>query len=256
MNKSDTIDTRGYLSAEIQRYREDYRKQYASAFATCEEKSDAATARLFGTDLGYIRDSEAIHILLGIGFWCRSVSACQAALRLLECGMVPEGQILIRSAYEFLFFGAASAKDSSVFDQIAVADAQQRIKQARGMIKSSSITPKEIELLNEVIELNQTQGQGLSAYDAAAKAGLVELYDTVYRGMSLIASHGTITATDYVFEDRGEGQFGVVFGPNDKHLEFSVNLLGICLAEGIKLFDKFLPLSSDVAHAAADQPSK
>ncbi|GAB3468131.1 hypothetical protein GCM10027321_36230 [Massilia terrae] len=51
MPESDSIKNRGFLSAEIERYRKDYRIRFAHQFAVCEEKSVVATKRLFDADI-------------------------------------------------------------------------------------------------------------------------------------------------------------------------------------------------------------
>jgi hypothetical protein len=191
MNKSDTIFTRGFLSTQIAEFRQGYRQLYADLFAICEEKAETATARLFDADFSAFNDGKDRHVLLGLGFWCRCVRACQGALVLLERGMVPEAQILIRSAYEFMFVGAASVIDKSVLDQLIAKDQEERKKQANAMITDCpALTSDGIEKLREIIE-RDSEGVGVAfnAFNAAQKTGLKELYATVYRGMSLIASH-------------------------------------------------------------------
>ncbi|MYM89059.1 hypothetical protein GTP91_18010 [Rugamonas sp. FT82W] len=153
--------------------------------------------------------------------------------------MVPEAQILVRSAYEFLFFGAALIKDASLFDKLTLADQEERRKQAKGMLKSDRFSQTDKEKLNELGDM--PRGITVSAYEAAETAGYGELYETVYRGMSMIASHGTIAATNCVFQLDDETGFGVVYGPSNERLEFTAKLVELCFDEGAKVFGQFLP---------------
>jgi hypothetical protein len=237
----DTIYTRGFWSQEIDTYRTGCREKYASQFAACEEKADAATVQLFAADLTVITHSAQMHSLLALAFWCRCIRACQGALILLERGLVPEGQNLIRSAYEFLFIGAASLIDGSVEERLFATEYIERKKQAQAMLDHCiGLDDHAREALREVITNTPQVDKTITAYDAARISGFLEFYATVYRGMSLISSHGTLSGTNSVFEDVGEDRTQMVFGPSDVLLDFSLGLVDKCLAEGLDRFKAIL----------------
>jgi hypothetical protein len=246
MTMSDSIETRGFLSKEMDSVRETFRARHADLFSICEAKSDAAITSLFKANIPGAFEPDKLHIALALGLWCRCVSACQAALLLVERGMVPEAQILVRSAFEFLFFAAATAKDSAVMESLMHGDTYARYEQAKSMLKeglrAGELTLDHIESLNQII----AQGMGkkqLSVFEAADKVGLAYLHSTVYRGMSLIGSHATAASTDSVFD---ESVLGVLasFGPSDKSLPFCIGLIDKCLALGGEYFDPILESSS------------
>jgi hypothetical protein len=242
MSDADTIERRGSLSAEIEECRKNYRAAYAAKFEVCERKSDAATARLFGACIPAIFSSDKLHLAMALGLWIRCVSACQAALLLLERGMAPEAQTLIRSAFEFLFFAAATAKDPDVLESMMHGDTYAKYEQARCMlkegIKTSHLTQSEIDRLNEVIAEGVGKKQ-ISAFDAAEKVGMSYYYATVYKGMSLVGAHATAASTDAVFQEDERG-ISPVFGPSDDKLAFCIGLIDKCLEEGSKHFDPIL----------------
>jgi hypothetical protein len=241
MTKTDTIYTRGFLSAEIESYRSRFREQYSSQFDVCEEKADIATVQIFATELGWVADSEQTHVLLALAFWCRCVRTCQGSLLLLERGLIPEGQILIRSAYEFLFIGAALLRDASVEERLFATEYHERRKQAQAMLDDCpGLDDRAKDLLREVVIAAPKAGKTINAYEAAKISGYLEFYATVYRGMSLVGSHGTLSGTNSIFEDVDESRIQMVFGPSDFHLDFSIGLIDKCLAEGLERFKAVL----------------
>jgi hypothetical protein len=133
MSKRDTIKVRGFLSVEIESYRKSYRNTYADKFAICEEKSDAATQRLFNADMSVFDSTAKLHVLTSIALWMRCLSTCQAGLLLLERGMVPEALTLVRTAYEFLFYAVAGLNDTEVFESMKQGDSHARKVQAESM---------------------------------------------------------------------------------------------------------------------------
>ena len=243
MEEKDGIKNRGFLSAEIEKYRKDYRAAFAHDFAVCEEKSDAATKRLFGADLAVFDVKDKLHVIVAIAHWLRCVSACQGALLLLERGMVPEGQTLIRTAFEFLFYAVAGLKDLEVLESLIQGDSYARKVQADSMKlegkKAGELTQEQIDALAALVQEHSDGERQIDVFEAARRAGMAYLYPTVYRGMSFIAAHPTLAATEAVIEKRGAG-FGLTFGPSDTRMGFSIGLIDYCLAEGAKHFNPIL----------------
>lgn len=245
MSTTDTIKNRGFLSAEIEQYRKNYRKAYSQAFAACEEKSDAITQRLFSADMSMFNTIEHLHVILSVALWMRCTSTCQGALLMLEKGMVPEAQILIRTAFEYLFYAVAGLKDPEILQSMIAGDSHARKKQA-GCMKmegKQELTQEQIEMLAKVIMEHSEGKEQINVFNAARKAGMAYLYSTVYRGMSFVAAHATLAATDSVFEEKDNG-FDLTFGPSDKNLSFTLSLVHTCLANGAQHFDSILQPSS------------
>lgn len=247
MSNADSIKTRGFLSAEIEKYRSGYRSTHANLFAVCEEKSNSAVALLFQANLSKLEDANEPHTVAAIGLWLRCLRACQASLLLLERGLVPEAQALLRSAYEFLFYAVAALKDPKILDSMWEGDSYARKEQAESMLreglKAGVLEQEHTDKLNSLIEQLGKGKKQISAYDAASKAGMPYLYATVYRGMSLVGAHATLAATNLMFEPTGE-HVSAVFGPSDVDLPFCVGLVDKCLAEGAEHFDPILLAAS------------
>lgn len=242
MSTIDTIDSRGFLSSEIEGFRNFYKTKHARLFEVSECKSDAVVKSLFGARIEEIFGPEKLHLSLALGLWMRCVSSCQAALLLVERGMVPEAQALVRCAYEFLFFAVATAKHPEVLESMMHGDTYVRSEQARAMLKEgikySQLLQSQIDTLNAIIADGKGTKQ-LSVFEAAEKAGMSYLHATVYRGMSLTGAHATAASTDAVFQENDDG-ISAVFGPSDDGLPFCVGLIDKCLDEGAKHFDPIL----------------
>jgi hypothetical protein len=243
MEEADRIDNRGFLSAELEKYRDVYRSTHKDLFAVCEQKSDSVTTRLFQANLSKLEDANETHVVVAIGLWLRCVRSCQASLLLLERGLVPEAQALIRSAYEFLFYAVAILKDPKILDSMWEGDGYARREQAESMLREGrevgALNEEQTERLTSLIAQLEKGKKQISSYDAAKKAGMAYLYATVYRGMSFVGAHATLAATNLMFEPTGE-HVSAVFGPSDADLPFSVGLVDKCLAEGAEHFDSLL----------------
>ena len=241
MTNADSIKQRGFLSPEIENYSKEYRKRYNKLFSVCEAKSDAATKILFNADMSVFNTAENLPVVTSIALWMRCVSSCQAALILLEKGMVLEAQTLIRTAYEFLFYSIAGLGHPEVFESLKDGDKHARKIQAECMRTNgkNELNEEQIRELEELIKENSGGKRVIDAFQAARMAGLTYLYSTVYRGMSFISSHPTLASTNAFFEERGFG-FGLTFGPSEKGLEFSLGLIDTCLKHGSTVFDPLL----------------
>ncbi|MYM29295.1 hypothetical protein GTP58_13275 [Duganella sp. CY15W] len=241
MSDTDSIKRRGFLSHEIENYSKEYRERYKNVFSICEAKSDAATQILFKTDMSVFNSTESLPVVASIALWMRCISSCQAALILIEKGMIPEAQTLIRTAYEFLFYSVAGLGNPEVFESLKEGDKHARKIQAECMKANGKheLSEEQIKELEDLAKENLGGKRAIDAFQAARMAGLTYLYSTVYRGMSFISSHPTLASTNAFFEERGDG-FGLTFGPSEKGLEFSVGLIDTCLQHGSTIFDPLL----------------
>jgi hypothetical protein len=251
--KRASIATKGFLSPEIDSVRRQLRAELAASVAEAEVISDRVTACLFSADVSHY----APHETLALSFWIRCLGACQGSLLLAERGMAPESLILLRSAFEFLFFGAASLADPDVFESLAEGHDFERGKQARAMINEGAqnghLTEHQVALLREVEEEVGTPKAALSAFAAAQRAGLGYLYASAYRGLSMMASHATMGGTDSVLEEQSDGSAKAVFGPSERKVGFALGLIARCLELGE---ERFMPLLSRSAAEAGQSASK
>ncbi|WP_321810352.1 MULTISPECIES: DUF5677 domain-containing protein [unclassified Burkholderia] len=252
VNRTD-IAAKGFLSPEIESCRRQLRAELAASVAKAEAVSDRVTACLFFADVSHY----APHETLALSFWVRCLGACQGSLLLAERGMAPEALTLLRSGFEFLFFGAASLVDPSVFESLADGHDFERRKQARAMIREGSqgghLTESQIALLRQVEEEVDKPKAALDAFAAAQRAGLGYLYASAYRGLSMMASHATMAGTDSVLEEQPDGRAKAVFGPSMRNVEFAFGLIARCVELGE---ERFMPLLSRNAVQAMPDASK
>lgn len=230
------IAAKGFLSPEIESARLQLHAELATSIGEAGAISDRVTMKLFSADVS----DYAPHEILALSFWMRCIRACQGSYLLAERGMAPEALILLRSAFEFLFFGAASLADPSVFASLAEGHGHESRKQAREMIregtKGGHLTALQVERLRQVEEMVGVTKPALTAFDAAQLAQLGYLYATAYRGLSMMASHATLAGTDSVLEGQPDGDAKAVFGPSTSNVKFAFSLIATCLANGENCF--------------------
>jgi hypothetical protein len=178
----------------------------------------------------------------------RCLSACQAAVLLIERGMPADAQTLVRSATEFLFFAVALLKDPTVADGLKGKDQADKIKQAREMLKDCvlgvDLNAQQVIDLQSIVAGAQPNLLSISAYDAAQIANLKPLYQTFYRGLSLSAAHGTITSANHLFVDGQTGGVTMEFGPASKDIRWSLSLVTKLLEIGLASFSGILALQA------------
>ncbi|KER73657.1 hypothetical protein HR51_00785 [Burkholderia cepacia] len=241
MPRIDNVETRGFLSVEIESHRTEARRCHEREFADCDAWSDAAMSQL--ASLGPIGGSPAK--LFAVGFWMKCVRACQGAILLAERGLIPDSMTLTRTAVEALFHAAALAVKPALVEKMVAEDRKQKRKQAQEMTKEAtidaSLSDHDRKALRALLEEEEEEeaGAALSAYEAAEAADLLALYQTMYRGLSLGAAHSTLTALDHEFSQGPQGQVELDFGPSTGNLEFALGMVSSCLRIGI---EKMAPL--------------
>lgn len=245
INKS--LNERGFLSPAIEFVQAQYRREYSQAFSEVEELSDIAQALMMAAG---IRRNE-IHMLASLVFLQRAIRNCQAAIILCERGMVVEAQTLTRTALEVTFYAAALIKDASVYSKIERSGNIAERKQANGIIGTGStlgLTEDQRVVLQPVIQRGEGDDGKFDAYQAAGVAGLLPLYETIYRGFSGTASHATFRSLDSSFVETEDG-FSLVSGPTTYHLEFTLGILKTCLALPTQLLRENFEFDDLAPHA-------
>lgn len=225
--------SRGFLSSETSDYKDHYRQLFSNDFEQFEAVSSQATSNLFAISLERLEEVEVIALL----FWMKCVGGCQAAFLLLELGMATQAQVLERSATEDLFFACALLKEPSVLNRLIEDDSEQRRKQAAGMLKDlKTLTPLGRTLLEEKLAELPPRASGISGYEAAEIAGLLEFYQTVFRGFSMLAAHGTLASLDGLVESVEGQPLKLVFGPSHKGVSWTVGIAKSVLQHGANAF--------------------
>ncbi|CAI8803818.1 Arabinose_bd domain-containing protein [Pseudomonas sp. IT-P74] len=223
----DDLNEKGFLSPTIEVVRVKLKSTYQKFFEEAEAASGVAQTLVMGAGA----DRNAPHMMASLVFFHKTVRSCQAAILLCERGLVVDAQTLGRSAVEALFHAAALINDPTVFSRMGRAGDIEDRKQAEAMIRTLAelgLTAKNVQDLNEVISRAEGDSAGFSTFDAARIAGLIPLYETMYRGLSSVASHATFRSMDSSLMIR-DGEPVLVTGPSEYHLEFTLGILKTCL---------------------------
>lgn len=230
---SESFKKKGFLSAEVDSFKVSIREGLTSDFESVELESERAIQSLVGIRPQLL----SIVTISGILFWYRSIRACQAAILLCERGMAQEGQVLIRTGFESLFYAVALRKSDDVFDRLESNVNKEKLKQIAGMLRNSegNLTPDQIDKLREYEGLMEKPGKEISVFEAAKIADMDFLYETVYRGFSLTAAHGTFSSLDWLLVERDNG-ITFAMGPTDHHVAWTLGIARVCLSQGVQAF--------------------
>jgi hypothetical protein len=141
--------------------------------------------------------------------FARTLTTVQASVLVLEVGMVPQAQMLLRSALETLFTLGAIAKKPTIVDRLIEGHAveQKRVAKNMGLWKSPHL--KKIADAETLQSFLESPANTISAFDLAKEAGLEDWYRTVYMIFSWPV-HGAATDLDR----------HVVLGPDGEVSEF------------------------------------
>lgn len=116
--------------------------------------------------------------------YARTLSTTQAAVLLLEAGLVPQARALLRAALETLFALTAIAKEPAVVDELIEGHAAEQKRAARNAPLWQHPELKQIadaEIASGRLQpLLASSAAALSTFDLAQKAGLEDWYRTVY----------------------------------------------------------------------------
>lgn len=242
MEKSEVrngFPDKGFLSADIEVFRVTQRKNHQQIFLEAETASASAHQLVMAAGAHLSQP----HMIASLNFFQRAVRSCQSAIILCERGLVLDAQTLTRSAVEAIFYGGALINDPSVFFRIAREGDVAEAKQAKALIRSflgRGLSEQNILDLNEVSRRADGGGAGFSCFDAAGVADMIPLYDTIYRGLSGVASHATFRSMDSSILMKDDVP-ALITGPTDYHLEFTLGLIKVCLdVSSIKLHENFI----------------
>lgn len=225
---------KGFLSSALNAQQQLAREKYADAFRKCDQWSDQAVSLL--AEVG--TSEEGIAKLFAVGYWMRCVRACQGGILLAERGMMPDALTLLRSAVESLFHAVALVNNPNLWERLVEHDTAECAKQAKGVMAIETIMrhvlPSDRQQLEELKARGAEKLRPFHAYEAAQAAGLLELYETMFRGFSRDAAHSTLSALDHEFEVEADGSITPSFGPCYEHLTWTLEMIAQCLKIGVE----------------------
>lgn len=230
-----SLELRGFLSAEITGFIEGFRKNHSKSFSESDHVSDLATQTITKSDL----NSATLSELAAIAFWGRCVVSCQAAILLCERGMARDAQTTLRSALESLIYGVALLREEKVLLRMEAQVCKEKLKQIDAIKKVPNrkeiFTDEHLDALEGFKADMPTGERGISVFEAAQLADMEMFYSIMYRGLSLISSHATLTSIESLLHPKAGG-FDLVIGPTSNNVEFTLSLVVVCLKKGIAEF--------------------
>lgn len=227
------IQQKGFLSSELDEQKRLAREQFAAQFHACEMWSERAVDMLNQMNL----NGKTAAFLFAAGFWIRCVRSCQGGILLAEMGMAPDALTLARSAVESLFHAVALVNEPGLVPRLFEQDQLEQVKQAKGMLAIPTITrhltPEGRQEIQAMIDAKPEKLRSFGAYDAAREAGMLELYETMYRGFSRSGAHSTLAALNHEFVEEADGSITPNFGPCYDEVQWVLEMLGECLKIGL-----------------------
>ncbi len=218
-----TIDEQGFLSPDIQDWIRKHRTENVAWFALAEDLNGIGHRQLALLKVP-AEDNQAFLTAL---LFMRGLSNFQGAILLVERGMTQEARTLIRGCFETVFCLGAVRKDPTFANALIRDDASRRQRLARLLLKlpddSSGLDAGHIEKLTGFLDgLAQSgvQAEPLQIFRTAELAGLADIYDTYYRGLSNDAAHPSVTALNrHVNADESGLIKGFRWGPEVTDVE-------------------------------------
>lgn len=226
-----------FVSADIETFRIDVRVRFAAACKRfCNQSATAAEQLPFLTFEGRT-PSECV----AFAFWSKCVRGCQAAFLLAERGMVADAQSSLRGAIETLFHAVALVRRPELLERLRGHDATEKKKQVDRLFKhedvAHALSEEDKARIRPILELPGKST--FSVWDAANAAEMSHLYETVYRTLSQIAAHSTLTSLNHELNTEAGKGSKLRFGPVDDQLEWTIDLISECLAAGIYVMQAY-----------------
>lgn len=180
----------GYIGSEINHYIKLFGDEYSDLWALALEVNKFSNRLQYGLCI----HNEYLPEILGATLYIRVLTNYQGLLILASRGMVPQSYIMLRMELEALFSLAAIAKDKNFSNSIVLYEERQResvvSKIKRRFEKARYSNNEEIKIAEKIIDeakkkIKENDIKKLSTEQIADKAGLHDLYDTVYSYCSL-----------------------------------------------------------------------
>ncbi len=226
-----TIDELGFLSPQITNWVRRHHAENVEWFQLAESLNRVAHRQLGLLEAPANNNQLFVASLL----FMRALSNFQGAIILAERGITQEARTIVRGCFENIFYIGALKNHSKFADMLIVDDTDRRTKIARALLKlpvDFGLRSDQFEKLTQFVKGIGNSGNDVrtvSVAEAARLAGLSEVYDTFYRGLSNDAAHPSITALNrHVKADATNVVSGLRWGPDVSDVEDTVS--GACTA--------------------------
>jgi Family of unknown function (DUF5677) len=241
--------SQGFLSANMAVSTAKIRRDFAAWFAVAEGFNALAMRVLPNAKAATDNNQQVVAAAL----YGRVLTSFQAAVILSERGLIADARTVVRAAAETAIVLSAVAKDAAVCDLLIDRHVWHHVKIRKAWLRdpqaTAQITPAEAAAVKETIadaEAQFPQSKTLKADPVqiaalAEKAGVMALYNTVYRSTSGDAAHTSLDALNrHIRVDANGDIAGMKFGPSGDDLPATlsdaISVLGFALHAVADLF--------------------
>jgi hypothetical protein len=219
------MEKSGFLSKDINKYKERHRKKNEEIFHLCEELNEYAHSTMWKMKI----TNEYLPEILSACAYVRVLSNFQSIVILTEYGLLNEAKIVLRSFVEGMFMMVAIAKDKDYSRTILEQDTLERERAYKaikrniiaGIFKSGKPTLDEVEKKLEEIkkDIEEKNIKKINKRDLSKAADLESYYDTVYHLLSGTVHINPRDLESYLdlTEDRKVKE--IKWGPEEEEIE-------------------------------------
>jgi hypothetical protein len=213
------LDKKGFFGSSMDGWIKKNRAQHQHLFALTDEVNEQAQKLMFELT----PHSKHIQELLVASLYMRCLSHYQAALLLMERGMLPETRLMLRALLEVVFFLCAIGKKPELANDYIEEDQPQRLKilgklkkmygdNLPSQMRNDTTKALEQELIRDI---DNSEIVVRSTEQWAQEAGLHDWYLSAYSILSMTVHAKVRDLERYlVVDDKGEIR-SLKWGPDD-----------------------------------------
>jgi hypothetical protein len=161
------------------------------------------------------KDDDLQEMLVAL-LYARGLTNFQGSVLLAERGHIVGARTLARSCFEDVFYLGAVQSAPSYYERLLHADRIIRKRLANVLLRlqqpTAALNPTEAALLNDFLATlpSELNGQPDQISKVASDAGLADIYNTYYRGLSNDAAHPSVISLGRHMDDQSNR---FVWGP-------------------------------------------
>lgn len=245
-----TFRTSGFLSSELAPWAAETREQHKKWFGFAEEVNKLGMKVRHA--LQPASDSE--QQLIGTLLFTRALQSFQAVILLAERGMIADARLLARSCAETTILLGGLATSSGFSAKLIESHYKHKLAIAQSLLADQEarldLTLSQIANLESVVHAINTEYPNkvlreIKYEQVARDAGLLSIYNTIYRGLSGDAAHPTLDALNRHLKSDDAGNIeATVFRPERVELDDTL-MAGVfgclyCIEAIAKIFQSIL----------------
>lgn len=243
------IAKHGFLGKEIETVREQIRGEYPELFAMCREINDYAYSELLELQPP-VNDGQRV---TAAALMVKVMNDCQAAIILLEHGLVLQAEETLRPALEASFRLVLLCQDPSYLQEFAAGDNFDVKRSLHGATKLSPERQRALKDVMKIVQERLARARGtikdedlseVGAEEIAKRAGLSDLYNSFYRLLCLSTHAAPRALQRYIAVDAAGDPNGFHWGPETADIVQSLCICGIAYLTTWAALAKIFPLKN------------